>query len=253
MLLSKDTQDDAIFVLNFYSFTDVGKLKEFNNLFVLKSYLISILKSLDLLGSILIADEGVNGAVSGKKESITKILHIVKDIWTLNLNTKISSTARHPFEKRKVKIKKEIVSLGVSSLNINENKGEYIYSGQWDDFINNEEVLLVDTRNNYECYEGSFVNAINPNTATFKEFPNWVKNNSDMFKNKKIAMFCTGGIRCEKATAYLKVNGYNNVYHLYGGILQYLEDTKNEKRSWHGSCFVFDNRYALNDDLEPDS
>ncbi len=141
--------------------------------------------------------------------------------------------------------------MGVENINFQTLMGKYIKTTEWDDFILQPDCLLIDTRNNYETNIGTFKNAISPNTDTFKQFPIWVQKNKNELLGKKIAMCCTGGIRCVKSTSYLKILGFNQVYHLEGGILQYLEDTKNSRNLWQGHCFVFDNRIAVDDKLKP--
>ncbi|WCR56667.1 MAG: hypothetical protein PG979_000724 [Rickettsia asembonensis] len=141
--------------------------------------------------------------------------------------------------------------MNVEDLNVDLFKGEYIEPKDWDEFITKQNVIVIDTRNDYEVEVGTFKSAINPNTKTFKQFPAWVQQNQELLKGKKIAMVCTGGIRCEKSTSLLKSIGYDEVYHLKGGILQYLEDTQNKNNLWQGECFVFDDRRAVVDDLSP--
>ena len=153
--------------------------------------------------------------------------------------------------QNEVKLKPEIVALGFGEIDVNKLKGEYIEPKDWDEFISRKDVILVDTRNDYEVEVGTFEGAINPLTDTFKELPKWVEENKALFEGKKIAMCCTGGIRCEKSTAFMKMIGYKDVYHLKGGILQYLEDTNNVHGKWKGDCFVFDDRRAVDDALAP--
>lgn len=205
----------------------------------------------NIKGTILLASEGINGTVSGFEDDIQKLLaYFNKDLRLQNIEFKESFAKYKPFGKMKVRLKKEIVRMGVEDLDAS-NAGEYIDSKNWDSLISDKNVILVDTRNEYEVVLGTFKNAINPHTKEFRQFPKWAKENLKPKKHKKVAMFCTGGIRCEKSTAYLKKLGFENVYHLKGGILQYLEDTKNESGSWQGQCFVFDERIAVNDKLEP--
>ena len=155
-----------------------------------------------------------------------------------------------PFYRTKVKLKKEIVTMGVEGIDPREVVGTYVKPTDWNALISDPEVVLVDTRNDYEVQIGTFEGALNPNTETFREFPEYVANNLDPEKNKKVAMFCTGGIRCEKSTAYLKEQGFEEVYHLEGGILKYLEEVPEQETMWQGECFVFDNRVAVNHSLE---
>jgi UPF0176 protein len=205
-------------------------------------------------GTILIANEGFNGSISGAKENLLLLLaEIIKltSALDVNVNVKIHNCDIHPFQKLKVSLKKEIISMNVGIIDVINLKGEYIEPSAWDDFIQREDVVLVDTRNDYEVEIGTFRGAINPNTETFKQFPKWVEDNREKLVGKKIAMCCTGGVRCEKSTAYLKQLGFSETYHLKGGILQYLEDTNNINNMWQGECFVFDDRRALSNDLSP--
>jgi UPF0176 protein len=155
-----------------------------------------------------------------------------------------------PFYRTKVKLKKEIVTMGVEGIDPRHVVGTYVKPKDWNTLISDPEVLLIDTRNDYEIGIGTFEGAIDPDTKTFREFPQYVKDNLDPDKHKKVAMFCTGGIRCEKSTAYLKEQGFDNVYHLEGGILKYLEEIEEKDSMWQGECFVFDNRVAVNHQLE---
>jgi UPF0176 protein len=155
-----------------------------------------------------------------------------------------------PFYRSKVKLKKEIVTMGIDSIDPKKIVGTYVTPQDWNALISDPEVLLIDTRNDYEVQIGGFKNAINPETETFREFPDYVKEHLDPEKHKKVAMYCTGGIRCEKSTAYLKEQGFDDVYHLQGGVLKYLEEVPVEQSLWEGECFVFDNRVAVNHDLE---
>src|SRR5690554_7331696 len=155
-----------------------------------------------------------------------------------------------PFYRTKVKLKKEIVTMGVNGIDPKRIVGTYVKPKDWNELISRDDVILVDTRNDYEVQVGTFKGALDPNTTTFREFPQYVKENLDPSKHKKVAMFCTGGIRCEKSTAYLKEQGFDEVYHLEGGILKYLEEVPEEETLWKGECFVFDNRVTVNHKLE---
>ncbi|MCZ6901739.1 MAG: rhodanese-like domain-containing protein [Rickettsia endosymbiont of Ixodes persulcatus] len=203
-------------------------------------------------GTILLSKEGFNGSFSGLYGNVNLVLEeLIKLTVTKDVNIKINYSDVHPFQKLKVRLKKEIVAMNVDDLNVDLFKGEYIEPKDWDSFITKQDVIVIDTRNNYEVEVGTFKSAINPYTETFKQFPAWVRQNEKLLKGKKIAMFCTGGIRCEKSTSLLKSIGYDEVYHLKGGILQYLEDTQNKNNLWQGECFVFDDRRAVADDLSP--
>ena len=209
------------------------------------------LESLNIRGTLLLAKEGVNGTISGDNDSIMKSLdYLQKDVRLVGLEYKFSYSEKPPFKRLKVKLKKEIVTLGVSNIDPIFSSGTYVKPADWNELINDPDVVLIDTRNNYEFEIGSFKGSINPNTETFREFPAYTKNNLEKYRDKKIAMFCTGGIRCEKSTAYLKSKGFENVFHLQGGILKYLEEVKEDESLWEGECFVFDDRVAVKHNLE---
>ena len=209
------------------------------------------LESLNIRGTLLLAKEGVNGTISGDNDSIMKSLdYLQKDERLVGLEYKFSYSEKPPFKRLKVKLKKEIVTLGVSDIDPIFSSGTYVKPADWNELINDPDVVLIDTRNNYEFEIGSFKGSINPNTETFREFPAYTKNNLEKYRDKKIAMFCTGGIRCEKSTAYLKSKGFENVFHLQGGILKYLEEIKEDESLWEGECFVFDDRVAVKHNLE---
>ena len=209
------------------------------------------LESLNIRGTLLLAKEGVNGTISGDNDSIMKSLdYLQKDERLVGLEYKFSYSEKPPFKRLKVKLKKEIVTLGVSNIDPIFSSGTYVKPADWNELIKDPDVVLIDTRNNYEFEIGSFKGSINPNTETFREFPAYTKNNLEKYRDKKIAMFCTGGIRCEKSTAYLKSKGFENVFHLQGGILKYLEEIKEDESLWEGECFVFDDRVAVKHNLE---
>ena len=202
-------------------------------------------------GTLLLAHEGINGTVSGSREAIDALLAwLNKDDRINPISYKESYEDSQPFYRTKVKLKKEIVTMGVEDIDPRKTVGTYVKPAQWNDLISDPDVTVIDTRNDYEIEIGTFKHAINPDTETFREFPKYVSENLDPQKNKKVAMFCTGGIRCEKSTAYLKEQGFDEVYHLEGGILKYLEEVPKEESLWQGDCFVFDNRVAVNHDLE---
>ena len=199
----------------------------------------------------MLAREGINGTISGSDNAINKTLdYLNADKRLSDLEYKFSYSETIPFKRLKVKLKKEIVTLGIADIDPTYSVGTYIKARDWNELITDPEVVLIDTRNNYEFEIGSFKGAINPNTETFRQFPSYTKNNLEQYRNKKIAMFCTGGIRCEKSTAYLKAEGFENVYHLQGGILKYLEEVEEEESLWEGECFVFDDRVAVKHNLE---
>lgn len=213
--------------------------------------LLVMMKKLDVRGTVLLASEGINGTVSGSRSSIDQLLtYLRSDSRLAGLVHKESTCHGHPFYRTKVKLKKEIVTMGVANLDPTHVAGTYVKPQDWNALISDPSVLLIDTRNDYEVDIGTFQGAVNPSTTTFREFPDYVRKNLDPNKHKKVAMFCTGGIRCEKSTAYLKEAGFPEVYHLEGGILKYLEDVPATESLWQGECFVFDNRVAVTHDLE---
>lgn len=204
-----------------------------------------------ILGTLLLAPEGINGTVSGSRADIDALLQYLKaDKRFEDIKHKESLDSSQPFYRMKVKLKKEIVTMGVPGIDPNVNVGTYVEPEHWNDLIRDPEVTVVDTRNDYEYAIGTFQNAINPNTKTFRELPQFVAQQLNPQEHKKVAMFCTGGIRCEKSTAYLKSQGFEEVYHLRGGILKYLEEVPETESLWQGECFVFDNRVAVNHQLE---
>jgi len=207
--------------------------------------------SLGIRGTLLLASEGVNGTVAGTREGIDLLLAYLKAIPELaQLDHKESFCDEMPFYRMKVKLKKEIVTMGVHGIDPQVTVGRYVEPKDWNALITDPDVLLVDTRNDYEVEIGTFKGAMDPNTTTFREFPEYVKTNLDPQKQKKVAMFCTGGIRCEKATAYMIEQGFDEVFHLKGGILKYLEEVPEAESLWQGECFVFDNRVSVNHKLE---
>jgi UPF0176 protein len=211
------------------------------------------LSSLNILGTIIISEEGINGTISGTESSLNKALLFLKANKVFqDLDLKESSSAKKPFLRLKIKIKEEIVSMGLKKIDPITQAGKYIDPEEWNGLINDKNTILIDTRNNYECSIGSFKNAINPKTNNFKEFPDWVARqnfNEVDKKSKNFAMYCTGGIRCEKASSYMKNQGFKNVFHLKGGILKYLEKIDLNDSNWNGECFVFDDRVSVKHDL----
>lgn len=236
---------NKIVVAALYKFADLPDYKE------LRTPLLNYCLGNGIRGTLLLAAEGINGTVSGTRQAIDGLLeYLKKDTRLANLEHKESYCAEQPFYRTKVKLKKEIVTMGVPTINPNKLVGRYVKPQDWNNLISDPEVLLVDTRNDYEISIGTFKNAVNPKTTNFREFPEFVDKQLADAKDKKIAMFCTGGIRCEKSTAYLLQQGFKEVYHLQGGILKYLEEVPEEKSLWEGECFVFDNRVAVNSKLE---
>lgn len=208
----------------------------------------------EVKGTLLIAHEGINGTIAGPRQGINNVLQFLRNIPAIgDISYKESFSETMPFYRTKVKLKKEIVTMGVQDIDPKKDVGQYVKPQDWNALISDPDVLLVDTRNDYEYQVGTFKNAINPNTDTFREFPDYVAKNLDKNKHKKVAMFCTGGIRCEKSTAFMKQQGFEEVYHLEGGILQYFEDVPTEESLWNGECFVFDNRVTVDQELQPGS
>ncbi|GAB5448965.1 oxygen-dependent tRNA uridine(34) hydroxylase TrhO [Gymnodinialimonas sp.] len=201
-------------------------------------------------GSLLIAPEGINGTIAGPREGIDRVLAHIRNLpGFAGLEWKESHAQEAPFGKLKVRLKKEIVSMGAPGLDP-ATVGTHVAAAEWNALISAPDVAVIDTRNAYEVEIGTFEGAIDPGTETFRDFPAWWEANKERFANQRIAMFCTGGIRCEKSTAYLKAQGVEDVFHLKGGILQYLEDVPEEDSLWQGGCFVFDERVAVGHDLK---
>ena len=230
-----------------YKFSSISKPKE------LQDEIRSQLKELSIYGTILVSEEGLNGTIAGTHKKINEAVKYIKSIQGFsNLDIKFSQSQENPFVRLKVKLKKEIVTIGDESINPNHKVGDYIDPQDWNELISDKNTILIDTRNNYECSIGTFKNAINPNTVKFREFPEWIEdqNFSDDEKDKKnFAMFCTGGIRCEKASSFMKERGFKNVNHLKGGILNYFEKIDASISLWEGECFVFDDRVSVKHDL----
>ncbi len=236
---------NKIFVYTFYRFLKINDKKK------LKKEFDKYLSGKPIRGTILIADEGINGSVSSDIENLDKlILFIKKAINIRKLDVKINNSKFVPFNRMKVRLKKEIVTLGKGDLKIEKLNEAKIHPKNWNRIISSKNTILIDVRNKFEIKIGKFKNAINPNTDSFRDFPKFVSK-LKVEKNTKIAMYCTGGVRCEKASAYLKTKGYNNVLQLKGGIIEYLKYKSGSKENsmWRGDCFVFDNRVAINKKL----
>jgi len=205
-------------------------------------------------GTLLLAREGVNGTVAGDVEAIATLIAWLEAIPELTgLDVKYSSAAAMPFHRMKVKLKREIVTMGVDWVDPLANAGTYVEPASWNALIADPDTVVIDTRNDYEYKIGTFKNAINPQTSSFNELPEFIEKNLDPEKHKKVAMFCTGGIRCEKFAPYLKTLGFEEVYQLEGGILRYLEEIPENESLWQGECFVFDERISLDEKLEKGS
>ena len=235
-------------IATFYKFADMSDLT------TKQQQILAWCEAEKIGGTIILASEGINGTIAGSEQAIASILRNLRSLPNLaDLEHKESRAEKAPFARLKVKIKPEIVTLGLPEVNPNQQVGTYVDPQEWNQIISDPEVVVVDTRNDYEVEIGTFERAINPNTESFREFPEYVAQNLDPEQNPKVAMFCTGGIRCEKASSYLLSQGFKEVYHLKGGILKYLENVPPEKSKWEGECFVFDERVAVKEGLQPGS
>lgn len=245
MMVEQPTKKNAPYlVCALYKFVSLDDYQD------MRESLRNFMEKHQIRGTILLAHEGLNGTVSGPQEGVNALLaYLNSDARISPISHKFSWHQEQPFYRTKVKLKKEIVTMGVEGIDPRKTVGTYVSPQQWNALICDPEVTVIDTRNDYEIQIGTFKNAINPNTDSFREFPEYVAKTLDPSVHKKVAMFCTGGIRCEKSTAYLKEQGFDEVYHLAGGILQYLEDVPQEDSLWQGDCFVFDNRVAVDHNL----
>ncbi|MFZ4761356.1 MAG: rhodanese-related sulfurtransferase [Alphaproteobacteria bacterium] len=227
-------------VAAFYKFVDLPDYVE------KRQPLLDFCKDHGVKGSILLAKEGVNGTIAGSEAGIKAVLaYLRSDVRLADLEHKESQSSAAVFPRMKVRLKKEIVTLGVDGVDSNQCVGTYVAAEDWDDLLAQEDVTLIDTRNIYEVGVGTFKGAIDPHIDSFGQFPDYVRKNLNPATHKKIAMFCTGGIRCEKASSFMLAEGFEEVYHLEGGILKYLEKIPPEQSSWEGECFVFDHRVAV--------
>jgi Predicted sulfurtransferase len=212
----------------------------------LREPLLQLCNDNGIKGTLLLAAEGINGTVAGSAQAIAELVRYIESIPELaGPELKYSYASSMPFHRMKVRLKREIVTMGVDGIDPLRSVGTYVPPKQWNDLISDENTIVIDTRNDYEVAIGTFQRAENPKTRTFREFPRWVEENREKLEGKKIAMFCTGGIRCERATAFVKGLGFDEVYHLKGGILKYLEEMPREQSLWEGECFVFDERVAV--------
>ncbi len=217
----------------------------------LREPLLEVCRDNAITGTLLLAKEGINGTVAGPEAGINALLtHLRALPGCADLEWKLSTAQDRPFARMKVRLKKEIVTMGVPDVDPRAKVGHYVQPEDWNELIQSPDVAVIDTRNDYEVAIGTFEGAVDPKTDSFREFPEWWEKNKDRFHNKRIAMFCTGGIRCEKSTNYLISQGVDEVYHLKGGILKYLEEVPAEQSTWQGECFVFDGRVSVGHGLK---
>ena len=233
-------------VAAFYKFVHLADFES------LQPGLVKCARKNKVMGTILLAGEGINGTVAGPETGVRALLEYIRnDSRLADLEHKESRADENPFYRMKVRLKKEIVTLGVDGISPTKEVGEYVEPEDWNELISDPDVVVIDTRNDYEVAIGTFRNAINPETASFRDFPKWFRAQKEIQKAPKIAMFCTGGIRCEKSTSFLKAEGFEDVFHLKGGILKYLETVPEDESLWEGECFVFDQRVSVGHGLEP--
>ena len=244
------TADLPICVAALYRFA------RFEDCAAIRSLLAAVCRAHGIRGTIILAPEGINGTIAGSDEGIVAILEVIRRLpGCADLDVKISRAASLPFHRMKVRVKREIVTMGQPGIDPLASAGTYVEPKDWNALIADPETIVIDTRNDYEVAIGSFEGAIDPQTAGFRDFPGWFRANRAALESggekRKIAMFCTGGIRCEKSTAFLKHEGVEEVYHLKGGILNYLEKVAEDASLWRGDCFVFDQRVAVGHGLAP--
>ena len=232
-------------IVTFYQF------KKIHDISIFKNTLSHFCKFNKIKGTIILAKEGINGTIAGMPNSIKEFENLIIKMGLNDHNPKYSYLKYMPFFRLKVREKKEIVTLRTKIADPESITGNKIKPDQWNQFITKDDTILIDVRNDFEVKMGTFKGSVNPNTKSFTEFKAYLKNNLEDAKNKKIAMFCTGGIRCEKASSFMKNNGFNDVYHLKGGILKYLENIPENESMWQGECFVFDDRVSVNHKLMP--
>ena len=231
-------------ILSFYAFINIDDLCQ------KAAFIKNECEKNKITGLVILAKEGINGTLSGLEKNLHKLMDILtNEIYVCEMNVKESFSKIPAFARIKVKIKKEIVTFGVEDISSYKQTGQYIEPSEWNDLISKDDIITIDTRNDYEVRIGSFKGSINPKTRSFREFPKWWKENKEKIKGKSIAMFCTGGIRCEKSTKYLLKDGVKNVYHLRGGILNYFKSKEKINSLWEGECFVFDQRVSVDEDL----
>ena len=234
-----------------YTIAALYHFTRFSDPDALRGPLLDLCLGQEVKGSLLLAREGINGTIAGPRAGIDVVLaHIRALPGCSDLEWKEATATDAPFGRMKVRLKKEIVTMGQPDVDPKARVGNYVEPEDWNDLIRSDDVVVIDTRNDYEVAIGTFEGAIDPETSSFREFPAWWEANKDRFHNKRVAMFCTGGIRCEKSTNFLLGQGVEDVYHLKGGILRYLEEVPEQDSSWQGECFVFDNRVSVGHGLK---
>ena len=237
-----------------YQVVALYKFATLDNFEKMRKPLFSLCVERRVTGTLLLAYEGINGTIAGTQSDVETVLNYLRQDKRLSdIDYKVSVSETNPFLRMKVKLKKEIVTLGIEGVDPNQKVGKYVQPKDWNQLISDPDVVLIDTRNDYEVDIGVFAGAINPDTESFRDFPSYVVTHLNPAKHKKVAMYCTGGIRCEKASAFMLQQGFAEVYHLQGGILKYLEEVPEQESLWQGECFVFDRRVAVNHQLEPGS
>ena len=234
-----------------YTIAALYHFTRFSDPDALRGPLLDLCLAQEVKGSLLLAREGINGTIAGPRAGIDAVLaHIRALPGCSDLEWKEATATDARFGRMKVRLKKEIVTMGQPDVDPKARVGNYVEPEDWNDLIRSDDVVVIDTRNDYEVAIGTFEGAIDPETSSFREFPAWWEANKDRFHNKRVAMFCTGGIRCEKSTNFLLGQGVEDVYHLKGGILRYLEEVPEQDSSWQGECFVFDNRVSVGHGLK---
>ena len=235
---------DGVLVAALYHFARLPRCAE------LRAPLAALCRENGVRGTLLLAPEGINGTIAGSDDAVRAVLEFLRDEPALaGLEHKESRAAGMPFLRMKVRLKKEIVTMGIEEIDPVGAAGTHVAPKDWNALISDPDTVVIDTRNDYEVAIGTFRGAVDPGTRSFRDFPDWVRRHRDLVAKPKVAMFCTGGIRCEKATAFMKAEGIENVFHLKGGILKYLEDVPEEESLWQGACFVFDERVSLSHGL----
>ena len=254
MEINNNFNIDKYKVATFYKFLSILD----KDIPLIKEKLWELAKSREIKGTVLIASEGVNGTICATENAITQFIEILKQLLNIaDIKVKYSWSQKQAFRRFKARKKEEIVTIGLKQINPSKSVGKYIKACEWNEFLEDPNTVVIDTRNEYEIKIGNFRGALNPHTSSFREFPAWVQKHLKPLIEKnpslKIGMYCTGGIRCEKATSFLIEEGFSDVNHLEGGILKYLEDVSPERSLWDGECFVFDQRVSLDHDLAPGS